>query len=51
MQSVHTNAVRPFESGGNGPVADLDREVLKNSIAYSETGKPNTPVNRPRALL
>jgi lactate dehydrogenase-like 2-hydroxyacid dehydrogenase len=32
-------------------VADLEREVLENTIAYIETGKPNTPVNKPRASL
>jgi lactate dehydrogenase-like 2-hydroxyacid dehydrogenase len=32
-------------------VADMDNELLENALAYIETGKPNTPVNNPRASL
>lgn len=32
-------------------VVDLANEVIENTLAYIEKGKPNTPVNNPRAIL
>jgi hypothetical protein len=44
------SAVRHSCSVAN-PVADLVNEVLENTLAYIEKGRPNTPVNKPRATL